>query len=88
MMQPQLQLDTLKRDWIDSAVESFNARAFSIGTFTADDLHHYLPPPEHDGWWGCLVAKLRCSGRIKEVGRVKSMRPERNGAKITLWQTI
>jgi hypothetical protein len=85
--QPLLQLDELKRNWIDDAIAKFNAVKWR-GAFTADDLHRYLPPPTHDGWWGCLVAKLRKAGRIREIGRVKSSRPERNGAKITLWQTV
>jgi hypothetical protein len=87
-MTHQLELSEMKRAWIDEALTAFNARAFSIGTFCADELHQYLPPPDHDGWWGCFVAKLRCAGRIKEVGRVKSTRPERNGAKVTLWQVV
>lgn len=84
----QIELSAIKRRWIDEAIASFNSRAFSLGTFTADDLHKYLPQPEHNGWWGCLVASLRCAGRIKEVGRVRSNRPEANGRKVTLWNAI
>ena len=87
-MSHQLELTAIKRAWLDEAVAAFESRSFSIGTFTADDLHQYLPKPDHDGWWGCLVAKLRCASRIREVGRVRSARPERNGAKITLWQNV
>ena len=87
MTQTILDLSELKRAWIDDALVAFNARAFSIGTFCADDLHQYLPAPPHKNYFGSLVAKLRRAGRIKEVGRVKSTRPERNGAKVTLWQT-
>ena len=86
-MTTQLELAGLKRVWIDDAVISF-ARFYPGHRFTADELHSTLPTPDHDGWWGCLVAKLRCNGRIREIGRVKSTRPERNGAKITLWETL
>jgi hypothetical protein len=84
----QLELDTLKRDWIDDCLERFELHAPRLGSFSTEDLHRLLPVAPHPNWWGCLVAKLRCSGRIREIGRVKSTRPERNGAKITLWQTI
>ena len=81
----QLELATLKRDWIDQSAAAFAARSFSIGTFTADDLRHYIEPPPEPNWIGCLMARLRNEGLIKEVGRVRSTRPERNGAKVSLW---
>ena len=84
----QLELSEIKRVWIDDAHARFMARLFSIGTFSADDLRHYVEPPPEPNWIGCLMARLRNEGRIREVGRVRSNRPERNGAKISLWQTL
>ena len=88
MTQPLLKLDELKRAWIDDAESKFNARAFSLGTFTTDDLRHYIDEPPTPNWIGCLAARLRNCGRIREIGRVKSTRPERNGAKVSLWQVV
>ena len=84
----QLELSELKRAWIDDALDKVNARAFSIGNFTADDLRQYIGEPPHPNWTGCFIASLRCSGRIREVGRVRSNRPERNGAKIGLYEAV
>jgi hypothetical protein len=83
----QLELTEIKRDWIDEAADLFTRTVGARGNqFTSElVLKHVLTPP-HPNWAGCLMAKLRCEGRIKEVGRVRSSRPERNGAKITLWE--
>ncbi len=82
----QLELSELKRAWIDDSFQKFNAR--DIGQFSVEELRLFLSEPPHENWWGCLVAKLRCTGKIKEIGRVKSTRTERNGAKITLWKVV
>jgi len=87
-MTTQLELSSLKRDWIDLAAEQFKGLVASKPQFTSDDLMIGLSTPENPNWVGCLIAKLRKAGRIREIGRVKSTRPERNGAKITLWQTV
>ena len=87
-MTVQLELAQLKRAWIDNALKAFDSRAFCIGTFTADDLRAYIGEPPHPNWTGCFVAALRSRGRIKEVGRVKSTRPKRNGAKIGLYEVV
>lgn len=84
-MTNQLELSEIKRAWIDDSALHFDCFMEQGEKFTADDLHKWLDAPPHDGWWGCLVAKLRCAGKIQEAGRVKSKRPERNGAKVTLW---
>ena len=84
----QLELSELKRDWIDESALHFECFMERDQKFSADDLHRWLDAPPHDGWWGCLMSKLRCSGKIREVGRVRSTRPERNGAKISLWEVV
>ena len=85
----QLELSEIKRAWIDDAVDWFlNRRPRDIHQFTVEMLHGYLPPPPHPNWYGCTMAALRDSGKIREVGRVRSNRPERNGAKISLWETL
>jgi hypothetical protein len=86
--QPLLQLDELKRKWIDDAFY-FVTRQFPAGCeITSETIRCVLSNPPHKNWHGCLIAKLLKAGRIREIGRVKSSRPERNGAKITIWQTV
>lgn len=88
-MQTELCLNEIKRAWIDDAINLLEHTLLARGNqVTAEDMRLRVTPPPHPNWIGCMVAKLRCSGRIKEVGRVKSNRPERNGAKITLWETV
>ena len=84
-MTTQLELSALKRAWIDESV--FRFHSFSLNRFTVDDLRQLLKEAPKANWYGCLIASLRCSGKIKEVGRVRSNRAERNGAKISLWET-
>lgn len=79
----QLELSELKRAWIDDVAEKI--AALNGLKFSSDDIHKYAAQPDHPNWFGCLIAKLRCTGKIREIGRVKSARPERNGAKISLW---
>lgn len=85
-MTTQLELSEIKRRWIDDAAKQI--RILPGLKFSADDLHKYLPAAPHDGYWGCLIAKLRCAGNILEIGRVRSSRPERNGAKIGLYEVV
>jgi hypothetical protein len=86
----QLELSELKRDWIDDAEKDFfNNRSILPAQFTSEHvLSMSLISPPHPNWVGCLMARLRNTGRIREVGRVRSSRPERNGAKITLWAIV
>lgn len=84
----QLELAELKRAWIDEAEATFDRIKGTLGRFTADRLHAVLTAPPHENWIGCLVARLRNTGKIRECGRVKSTRPERNGAKISVWEVF
>ena len=87
-MTTQLELSELKRVWIDDAANAIIFCRIPGVRFSVETLHKHLDEPPHPNWWGCLVAKLRCSGKIKEVGRIKSTRPERNGAKIGLYEVV
>ena len=85
----RLELATLKRQWIEDAIAFFDRNKHGINSpFSADEFRPCFPPPPKSNWQGCLFAALRCTGRIKEAGRVRSIRPERNGAKITLWEVV
>jgi hypothetical protein len=85
----QLELSALKRTWIDESAAVLDSKLLRRGVqMTAETIRQYVTEPPHPNWIGCLTAALRCKGRIKEVGRVKSNRPERNGAKITLWEAV
>jgi hypothetical protein len=85
----QLELSALKRAWIDDAEKQF-LETFSWGgrTFSADDLRFYVNEPPHPNWVGCLMARLRNMNKIREIGRVKSSRPEANGRKISFWEVV
>jgi len=84
--QLELELATLRRDWIEEAAPRVVTMLPTLGAFTADDLRGRIPDPPAPNWFGCLVARLRNAGLIQEAGRVKSTRPERNGAKISAWR--
>jgi len=87
--QPELRVSKLRRDWIDDNYPTACLLASSMGEFSSDDLHDALAiQPDHSGWWGSIMAKLKCDGRIAEAGRVKSRRPEANGRKVTLWRAV
>ena len=89
MTQPELQLASLKRAWIDDAADLLGRTILVRGNqLTAETIRKHVVAPPHENWFGCLVAALRCRGKIKEVGRVRSSRPERNGAKISLWEVL
>lgn len=54
--------------------------------FTADDVRRQIEHPPKANWHGCFIAALKNTGRIISAGRVRSKRPERNGAKIEAWR--
>lgn len=57
--------------------------------FTSDDLRAVVTvQPEQVNLFGVLMAKLRCSGVIEEVGRVRSKRREANGRKVSAWKVV
>lgn len=83
----QLELTTIKRQWIDDAVASFPSLKLPP-VFCADDLHKHLPEPTEANWLGCFFAVLRNSKRIRRVGYKVSERPSRNGAEVKTWEKI
>lgn len=84
-MTHQLELTDLKIAWCtrmaERVIETMRGREF-----TSDDLHPLLEKPAHDNWFGVLMAKLRCTGRIERVGYRNSTRPERNRAAVSVWK--
>jgi len=86
-MPHQLELTTLKRDWIDDAVSFITLRMNQWGTWSSDKLYEVLPTkPEHPNWMGAALAVLRNEGLIEECGRVTSKRKQANGRRVTLWK--
>ncbi len=87
----QLELSTLKRDWIESAARVFSRMLLLEEipkSFTTDLLHESLEAPLDPNWMGCLMAKLRNQGRVRVIGRVTSKRKEANGRKINVWEAV
>lgn len=83
----QLELTQIKRDWCDR-MASRVLSAMAGRDFCADDLHPILEAPEHDNWFGVLLAQLKNSGRIERVGYRPSARPERNGGLVRVWRVV
>lgn len=83
-MTTQLLLTDLKIEWC-SRMASRVLEAMRGREFTSDDLHPLLEPLAHPKWFGVLVAKLRCTGKIERVGYRPSTRKERNGGVNSVW---
>lgn len=85
MTQLALPLTSLRRSWITQAkpvvVERMRGRQFC-----ADDLHGFLPEPEHWNWFGVLVAALSSQKLIRRVGSKPSERKARNGAYVGVYE--
>jgi hypothetical protein len=84
----QLELATIKRDWIDDAAWMLEPILHRLGRFTADDLHPLLPTPRNHNWFGILVARLSNRGLIRRVNAVPSRRPEANGRLVSVWEAV
>ena len=84
----QLELKSMKRQWIDDVAGQFAAHAEKGFEFSADWIHANFTEPWEPNWYGGLLAKLKNEGLIQEIGRVVSSRPERNWAKISLWKVV
>ena len=83
---PNVQLDLLKREWIEESVGRFQSLARVIPPeFTTDDLHRYLEEPPHDNYWGSLVATMKKLKMIRKVGYRVSARPTANCRPVSLW---
>ena len=81
------QLDLLQRDWCDRS-ESVVLAQMAGRMFTTDDLHPVLDAPEHQNWWGVLLARLKNKGRVERAGYQPSRRPEANGRPVAVWRVV
>ena len=82
------QLHLIDHVWIDNYGPGALA-AMSGRTFTSDDVREVIAEkPANNALYGVLFAKWRCAGKIEEVGRVRSKRPEANGRKISAWRIV
>jgi hypothetical protein len=82
------QLFLMDRQWVTRQVPIV-IKAMASRDFTSDDLRGVVTEqPEQPNLFGVLMAHLRCSGSIVEVGRQRSKRPEANGRKITSWRVV
>ena len=88
MEQPLLQLDTLRRAWVDESVAWFIAHNFQFDELTSDDLHGKLPEPPHANYYGSLLAALKKLGHVRKLGYRVSTRPSANCRPVSLWQTV
>ena len=84
IMAEQLEIATLRRDWIEESIDQL-VHILKPQSFTADALHLLLISPDHDNWFGAMVACMKKRGLIKEIGWKVSKRRERNGARLILW---
>ena len=83
----QLELATLKRDWIEAVLPEVRGIIASLDEFTSDDLHERSgTKPEHVNWWGVLLAKLKNEGWIERINARPSRRPEANGRLVSVWR--
>lgn len=72
--------------WREAEAAVFDLLAIN-GTVTSDDLHDRFPdePSASGAAIGGLFARLSNAGRIREVGMVKSRRPEARRRRIVVW---
>lgn len=82
----QLELSTLKRSWVESAIPVVMDHIKDELPFVSDSLHGILPEPEENNWFGLLIAQMKRRGLIERTGYMASERPERNGAVIAIWR--
>lgn len=82
----QLELGTLKRDWVSTSEDSLRPALKGLGRFSSDDLHSMLVKPTERNWFGVLLASLKNKGLIRRVDVMASRRPEANGRLISVWE--
>lgn len=85
----QLELSSLKRDWIDRNISRVLDAARGLPSFEAYDLRDaYTNPPACSNWVGIMFARLRKSRLIQEVGFAPSKNKASNGARVILWRLV
>lgn len=85
-MTTQLELSSLKRDWIEENIAPAMALARTMPTFSTDQLHPVLTSPQHQNWYGVLMSCLKRRGLIQRVGYAPSTRPASNSRVIAVWR--
>lgn len=88
-MNNHLELATLKRRWIEDAAARFSwwcASGSLAEPFSSDKFYEWFGTPSEPNWMGALTAKLKKRGMIRQIGRAKSERKSRNGAKVNVWE--
>jgi hypothetical protein len=89
MTQAILQLDEMKRKWIEDSVRFFPFIRAKLGNeFCSDDLHRIMPAPPSPNHWGSLVAHLKKAGSIRKIGYKVSTRPTANCRPVSLWEVV
>jgi hypothetical protein len=85
-IEPTLQIDVLKRDWVDSTL-CLLLDSFALGEeFTTDSIHEIALHPEHPNWWGVLMAVAKQRGLIEHAGYKTSERKSANGRVVRVWR--
>ena len=87
-MQAQLQLDELKRDWIDSAIPKALEVIRDMGQWEAHDLLPYIGQLPVPNYVGSLIAHLKRDGAIREVGFGASKNPKSNSSRVIFWKAV
>lgn len=87
-MECQLELASLKRDWIEQSKTRVIALGKVKSPFTSDDVHEVVTTPEHPNHVGCLLAALAAEGKIVECGRTTSKRPAANCRKVNQYKLV
>jgi hypothetical protein len=85
----QLELTTLRRDWIEESFPLVVQALQDKRTFTSDDLYNWnLGKPECVNWYGALMAKLSKSKIIRKIGYQTSTRKQANGRVVAVWERV
>lgn len=73
--------------WLDEARRIVLALVDVGHTVSSDDLHERFPnePSASGAAFGALFARLAREGKLREVGTVRSRRPEARRRRILLW---
>lgn len=84
--QYKLDLNTIRRTWIEEHKPVLAQLAAQRGSFTSDDLHEvFHMEPVQPNWVGCLFRQMAQAGTIRRIGYQKSERPITNGRVIAVW---
>lgn len=88
MISNQLELTSIKRDWIDESIPKVLHFCRGLKSFESADLHDMLGEPMHPNWFGILFARLRKAGLIEHVGFGPSKNKASNGSAVYFWKLV